>query len=154
MEKVWFIHNTKFGNSEKLANELAEKLKSNFEVEVGNIKEVDLKVIGNDKPIALVLAARIVAFQIDAGIRKFLKKLTDVLAEPIPKVAVFYTHASPWADKKKNQMEKALKKATCIGEICPEYLEVRMQKIEGPAEEGYEPKVDEFAIKLTSFIQS
>ena len=154
MEKIWFIHNTKFGNSEKLANELADKLKANFEVDVGSVKEVDLKAIGSEKPIALVLAARLVAFQIDMGIRKFLKKLSDALAEPIPKVAVFYTHASPWADKKKNQMEKALKKATCIGEICPEYLEVRMQKIEGPAEEGYEPKVDEFALKLTSFIQS
>ena len=29
-----------------------------------------------------------------------------------------------------------------------------MQKLEGPAEEGYEPKVDEFALKLISFIQS
>lgn len=152
MAKIWFIHNTKFGNSEKLANELAEKLKSTFEVEVGSAKEVDLNKITSDKPVALVLAARIVAFQIDSGIRKFLKKLTDTLSEPIPKVAVFYTHASPWADKKKKQMIKALEKATCVGEICPEYLEVRMQSMEGPAEEGYESKVDEFVSKLTAFI--
>ena len=51
-------------------------------------------------------------------------------------------------------MEKALEKATCSGEVCPEYLEVRMQTMQGPAEEGYQSKVDEFALTLTSFIQS
>jgi len=76
------------------------------------------------------------------------------MKEPVPKVATFYTHASPWKDSKKSGMIKTLKKTTCVGEICPEYLEVRMQKIEGPAEEGYETKVDEFIPKLISFIES
>jgi len=154
MEKVWIIHNSKFGNSEKIGNEIAEKLKAKYDVDIGSAKEIDPQTIANDKPVALVLAARIVAFKIDSGIKKFVKKLTGVMKEPVPKVATFYTHASPWKDKKKDGMIKALKKATCVGDICPEYLEVRMQKIEGPAEEGYETKVDEFIPKLISFIES
>lgn len=50
-------------------------------------------------------------------------------------------------------MKKTLEKAECIGEICPEFLKVKMIKAEGPAVEGAEVKIQEYVSTLNEFMK-
>jgi len=43
-------------------------------------------------------------------------------------------------------MKKILENADCVEEICPEYLEVKMEKPEGSAVEGADAKIGEFIL--------
>lgn len=153
MKKVWIIHNSKFGNSEKLSNEIASGLKSKFNVKVGSINTIKPEEIANDNPLALIICARIEAFNTDRIMTNFIKELGAVFKEPIPKIATLYTHALKWKNIFSRGMRKTLKKSTCIGEICPEFLEVRIQKQMGPAVEGQDGKIQAYIKKLIDFLE-
>ncbi len=153
MKNVWIIHNSQYGNSEKLSNEIAAKLKDKFNVKVGSIKTLNPKDIASDNPEALLISARIVAFNTDRKMTKFIKNLGNYIKELIPKIATFYTHAAPWTVKFSRGLRKALEKSTCIGDVCPEFLEVRMQGQKGPASEGQDEKIQNYITTLVEFIE-
>lgn len=152
MKKIWIIHNSLHGNSEQISKTIAEDLKSSYDVSVDSIKKITPENIAKDDPYGLIVATRIVAFRSDNEIREFIKKLDIVMTKPISKVAYFSTHALGWKNFFIKGMKKTLEKAECIGEICPDFLEVKMQKPEGPAIEGTDVKVGEFISTLRNFM--
>ncbi|MFX1276997.1 MAG: hypothetical protein ACFFBP_19225 [Promethearchaeota archaeon] len=152
MKKVWFIHNSQAGNTERLSNQFAERLKSNYDVKVGSIDSIKPEDIVNDHPEALVFATRVEAFGSDRKMTKFVKSLGEVIKTPIPKVATFYTHALSWKKLFSKGMRKALEKSTCIGEICPEFLELRLEGPQGPEREGQDEKIEQYLKTLKEFI--
>ncbi|MHA1488637.1 MAG: flavodoxin family protein [Promethearchaeota archaeon] len=153
MENIWIIHNSKHGNSEKLSYDIAAKLKDKFNVKVGSIKTLNPEEIASDNPVALIIGARIIAFNTDRKIAKFIKKLSAYFEKPIPKIATFYTHAASWTEKFSRGMRKALEKSTCIGNVCPELLEVRIQGLKGPAAEDQDEKIQKYIKKLIEFLE-
>jgi flavodoxin len=153
MNKVWIIHNSLHGNSQRISNQLAEGLEGINEVKVDHIKNVNPEVIAKDEPYGLIIAVRILAFRSDFEIRAFLKELDKCLTKPIAKVAYFSTHALGWRKFFIRGMKKTLKKVGCVGEICPEFLEVRMQGAEGPAVEGSDIKIQEYISILKEFMK-
>ncbi|MHA1461014.1 MAG: hypothetical protein ACTSO8_05990 [Promethearchaeota archaeon] len=152
MKKIWIIHNSLHGNSEQISKTIAEDLKSSYDVSVDSIKNITPENIAKDDPYGLIVATRIVAFRSDNKIREFIKKLDIVMTKPISKVAYFSTHALGWKNFFIKGMKKTLEKAECIGEICPDFLEVKMQKPEGPAVEGADEKIGEYISSLRSFM--
>ena len=152
MKDVYIVHNSKFGNSEKLSNEIATGLKDKFDVKVGNIKEIQPDKIVADKPEALIIGARIIAFNVDRTMTKYIKKLGAKFEGQIPKIATFYTHAASWTDKFARGMSKALNNTTCVGDLCPEILEVQMASQKGPAKEGQDEKIQNYIKMLMEFI--
>jgi len=50
-------------------------------------------------------------------------------------------------------MKKTLEKIGCVAEICPEFLEVKMEKAEGPAVDGANVKIGEFVSTLKNFLK-
>ena len=50
-------------------------------------------------------------------------------------------------------MKKTLEKIGCVEEVCPEYLEVKMQGPEGPAVEGADAKIENFISILKEFMK-
>ncbi|MFX1339793.1 MAG: flavodoxin domain-containing protein [Promethearchaeota archaeon] len=152
MKNVWIIHNSKYGNSEKLSNEIAVGIKDKFNVKVGSIKRINPKEIAEDNPEAIIIGGRIIAFNTDRKLTKFIKNLDIYFKKPIPKIATFYTHSEPWTDKFSRGMRKALEKTTCIGDSCPEILDVAMQKSKGPAAEGQEEKIQNYIKNLLKFL--
>jgi len=84
--------------------------------------------------------------------QKFLKDLDKVITQPFSKVAYFSTHALGWKKLFIRGMKKTLKKIGCVEEVCPEYLEVKLQTAEGPAIEGADAKVEEFISTLKKFM--
>jgi len=152
MKNVWIIHNSKHGNSEKSSNEIATSLKDKFNVKVDSIKTLNPEEIASDNPDALIIGGRIIALNTDRKMTKFVKNLDTYFKGQIPKIATFYTHAVSWTDKFSRGMRKALEKSSCIGDLCPEILEVSMQKQKGPATEGQDEKIQNYIKMLIDFI--
>jgi len=153
MEKIWIIHNSLHGNSEKISQQLAEGLKDSYDVSVDSIKNISPEDIAKDEPYGLIIAVRIVAFSSDREIRNFTTNLDKAITKPISKVAYFSTHALGWKKFFIKGMKKTLGKIGCVEEVCPEYLEVKMQKPEGPAIEGADVKIGEFILTLKEFMK-
>ena len=152
MKKVWIIHNSQYGNSEKVAKQLAEGLKDSYDISENSIKKISPEDIAKDEPYGLIVAVRIVAFRSDGEIRKFLSKLDEAITKPISKVAYFSTHALSWKKFFIRGMKKTLKKIGCVENVCPEYLEVRVQGAEGPIREGEDAKISKFISTLKEFL--
>jgi flavodoxin len=153
MTKIWIIHNSLHGNSKQIANQIADGLKDMYEVSVSSIKEVQPEVIAKDEPYGLIIAVRILAFRSDPEIRKFLTDLDKEITKPISKVAYFATHALGWKKMFIKGMKKTLEKIGCVSEICPEYLEIKMEKAEGPAIEGADVKIEKYVSTLKNFLK-
>ena len=153
MKKIWIIHNSKYGNSEQISKQLAEGLRDSYDVSVDSIKNISPEDIAKDEPYGLIIAVRIIAFRSDKEIREFISNLNKVITKPISKVAYFSTHALGWKKFFIRGMKKTLKKIGCVEEICPEYLEVKMQGEKGPAVEGADAKIEEFISTLKEFMK-
>jgi len=153
MKKIWIIHNSLHGNSEKISKQLADGLKDSYDVSVDGIKNISPEDIAKDKPYGLIIAVRILAFRSDPEIRKFLSDLDKVITQPFSKVAYFSTHALGWKKLFIKGMKKTLNKIGCVEEICSEYLEVKMQGAEGPAEEGADAKIGDYILTLKEFMK-
>ena len=153
MKNVWIIHNSKFGNSEKLSNEIAGSLKDKFNVKVRSIKTLNPGEIASDNPEALIIGSRVIAMNTDRKMTKFVKGLGAHFEEKIPKIATFYTHGAPWKERFSKGMKKALEKSTCIGDLCPEILEVTIKGQKGPAAEGQDEKIQNYIKLLLEYLE-
>jgi len=153
MKNIWIIHNSKHGNSEKLSNEIADGLKDKFNVKVDSIKALNPKEFVGYNPDALIIGARIIALNTDRKLTKFIKNLDSYIKEPIPKIGTFYTHMLQWKDRFSRGLRKALEKSTCIGDLCPEILEVTMEKQKGPAAESQEETIQNYINMLINYIE-
>ena len=154
MKKIWIIHNSLHGNSEKISKQIAEGLKDSYNVSVDSIKNISPEDIAKDEPYGLIIAVRIVAFSSDKEIREFTNNLDKAITKSISKVAYFSTHALGWKKFFIKGMKKTLGKIGCVEEVCPEYLEVKMQGAEGPAVEGADAKIGEFILTLKKFMKN
>ena len=152
MTKIWIIHNSLHGNSKQIANQIAEGLKDVHDVSVKSIKDISPEDIAKDEPYGLIIAVRILAFRSDPEMRKFLSDLDKAITKTISKVAYFATHALGWKKFFIKGMKKTLEKIVCVAEICPEFLEIKMQKAEGPPVQGADTKIDEYVFTLKNFL--
>ncbi len=137
MKNIQIIHNSKSGNSEKLSNNIADGLKDKFNVKVDSIKSINTEDLAKDNPDALIIGARIIAGNTDRKMTKFVKNLGSYFEGQIPKIATFYTHSVKWTDKFSRGMRKALEESTCIGDVCPEILDVKIEKKKDPTIQNY-----------------
>jgi len=153
MKKIWIIHNSLHGNSEKISQQLTEGLIDSYDVSVDSIKSISPEDIAKDEPYGLIIAVRIVAFSSDPEIREFITNLDKVITKPISKVAYFSTHALGWKKFFIKGMKKTIEKIGCVEEVCPEYLEVKMQGQKGPAVEGADKKIGEYILTLKEFMK-
>lgn len=153
LEKIWIIHNTHFGNAEQVSMQIAEGLKSEYEVSVDHIKNITPEDIARDEPHGLISGFRIAGFQSDRKVRKFVSNVDKVVTKPIPKAAYFITHGMRWREFFFRGMKKTLKKIKNFVEICPDDLKVKMQTYQGPPEEGSDAKISAFIATLKEFLK-
>ncbi|MFX0072704.1 MAG: hypothetical protein ACFFAO_16595 [Candidatus Hermodarchaeota archaeon] len=153
MKKIWIIHNSRFGNSENIAKLLANRLKDSYDTNVSSIKNISPEDIAREEPYGMIFAVRILSFMSDRKIRSFISKMDKELTKPISKVAYFSTHAMNWREGFIKGMKRTLDKISCVGEICPEYLNVRVQGNKGPVVEGSDLKIGEFISTLKEFLK-
>jgi len=151
MTKIWIIYNSKHGNCRKLSEEVAIKLQNKFEVKISNISNITPAEIASEPPDAILVGARIIIGKPDKKIRKFLFKLADCLESPIPKAGTFYTHGDVWLESFPTLISQ-LMTLEITEEVFLEILEIKLQKIKGPAEPGQEKKIEEFVETFSQFV--
>ena len=153
MKKIWIIHSSDYGNSEKVAKQIAEGLKDTYDVSVGHIKDMTPEELSKEDIYGLIAAVRIFAFGSDKKIRSFLDNLNQVITKPISKFAYFSTHALNWKNFFIRGMKKTVSKLGCVEDVCNEMLEVRLQGTEGPLRDGADEKIERFVSTLKEFMK-
>jgi flavodoxin len=154
MKKIWILHNSLHGNSEQVANQMANGLIGDYDVSVDHIKNITPKLIAEQTPYGLIIAVRILAFRSDPEMRQFISELDKFMTQPISKIAYFATHALRWKKLFIKGMKKTLDKVDCVGEICPEFLELKVEKAEGPLIEGSDSKINAYVSNLSNFLNN
>lgn len=139
--KILIVHNSNFGNGEKLAQTLGEALKKGNDVIVEHIKNLSPKKVANDSFDAIIVGAYLRAFMISmkskiwlASIRSSLKKTNKTIKYGV----AFLTHAMPSVGAKKwhERMIKKLQRGNVIVNVFPECLSGQVGNIKGPFIEG------------------
>jgi flavodoxin len=153
LKNILIIHNSKSGNSENLSNKIADGLKDKFNVKVDSIKSINPEDLAKDNPDALIIGGRIIAGNTDRKMSKFVKNLGSYFEGEgqIPKISTFYTHTVKWTDKFSRGMRKAFENSTCIGDVCPEILDIKLEKKKDSIAEGQEA-IQNYINMLIDFI--
>jgi len=152
MKKIWIIHSSDYGNSETVANKIADGLKDTYEVRVEHLKNLTPEDFAKADLYGLIVAVRIFQFRSDKTIRNFLTGLNEVMGKPIPKFAYFSTHALKWKKFFIRGMKKTVSKLGCVEEVCTDILEIRLQGAKGPARDGADEKIEKFVSTLKEFM--
>jgi len=150
--KIWIIYHTKHGNCERVCEELKSILSGKFDVSSADITKINPEDIANDLPDLLIVGSRIIIGRPDKKVKKFVNKLGSILQNPISKAAIIYTHCLKW-ENNYAKMANLLEENKIANELLPEILNIKMIKMKGPAEPGQENNINEFAEKVSDFIE-
>ena len=153
MQNVWIIHNSKFGNSKKLSEEIALYLREKYKVKIYNIRTQNIEDTVLSNPYALIIGVRIIMFSADKKISKFLKELSSQFNKHKPKIAIFFTHSAPWTKRYFNSMTKDLQKISCYSNIFPKYLEISIKGQKGPIKSGQDLKIQNYIKELLKLLE-
>ncbi|MHA1776164.1 MAG: hypothetical protein ACTSWC_05290 [Promethearchaeota archaeon] len=144
--KIWILHDTKFGNGKNLAEQLAKTYSDGDVVKIGHVKEINPKIVINDKPDVLILGGAVRMFRGAPASKKFLKKLTKIARktnQTIPGGIVFLTHGLP-TDKVQGFARRywnKMSRSPAIVRTYPQWITAKVVGQEGPFDEGEVEKV-------------
>jgi menaquinone-dependent protoporphyrinogen IX oxidase len=138
---IFIVHDSQYGNGEKIANEIKKELESDIEVKVSHIRETEVDKIVSAQPTAIIIGTAVRMFHTSVPVKKWLKKLSKELKKNqyhIPFGAVFITHLLT-PEKMNgffNRFLNRVKKLENIKKIHDKFLSFRVKDIEGPLVEG------------------
>jgi len=150
MGRAVVIYDTKFGNTERLANALAEGLKEQGvevdcvkvdAVDVGRLAEYDLLLVGGPTH----------AFGISKPMKDFIKKLKDLDLRGKKAFAFDTKLKSRIAGSAAKGIEKHLEKLGMS--IVKPHSSAIVKGVEGPLEEGVEEKFRQMGAEIASLMQ-
>ena len=151
-QKIWIIHNSKYGNSEKVANQIAKELTDNYDIHIEKITNLSPEDIAKDEPHGLIIAFRIISYSADSKVREFLNNLDKAMSKPIPKVAYFATHSWAWKNSSMKGAIKTLENMACVEDVCSKFLKITVIKNKGPLAEDSDAKINEYVSTLREFM--
>lgn len=137
MKKVWILYDTQFGNGKILAESIKSEFSSDFDVKMGDVKDVSPKSVSNEAPDILILGGAIRIFRGAPKSKKWLKELNRELKAENKKVqygTVFLTHGLP-TDKVQGFAKKFLnkiKEASMIEKSYSKPLTAKVKTQKGP----------------------
>ncbi len=157
--KVWIMHDTKFGNGKNLAESLGKEFPNDYEINVGDVKEISPSQVADDAPDVLIFGGAIRMFQGAPASKKWLKLLNQQLKaqnKKIPYGTAFLTHALPtdkiqgWAKRYLNHLIKAPE----IEKTYPELLTAQVASQEGPFKDDVMDKAKDFMKNFLEWTKS
>jgi len=149
--KVFVVYDTKYGNTNIVAEEILEGLREveGVETAISDVEKVDLGRVANSEAILIGTPNHM------GGpawtIRKFIDKLgkVDLKAEW---AAVFDTYLGGDFEKAVKKMEKRIREKIPRLKLVSPGLSVRVEGMKGPIAEGELPKCREFGKKIATQI--
>ncbi|NHJ31922.1 MAG: hypothetical protein FK732_03580 [Asgard group archaeon] len=151
--KIWIVHDSQMGNGIKLAETMGKTFEKDMEVNIGHVKETDPAKVVADSPDIVVVGAAVRAFTTSIVSRNWIRKLNRELKKSNKTVkigATFLTHVMPesWIHGRGKRLNKLLARSSTIGKVYPECLYGRVEKPEGPFEEGVLGKAEKQAAEI------
>ncbi len=157
--KVWILHDSHFGNGKLVAETLGDVIRTKFEVEVQNIKDIKPEKVANEKPDGIIIGTAIRAFMISRKSKNWLTKFQKKLITNNHKIkygAVFMTHGmgkNKFVNNKGNSFIKFIKKKDIIDDFYEEWISGKVKEVEGPLEDYVLEYVLEIGKKITEWMK-
>ncbi len=156
--KLWIFYDTKFGNGKTLAELLKKEFSDDWEIKLGDVKEISPSTVASDAPDALILGGAIRMFMGAPASKKWLKQLNkelDLANRDIQYGTLFLTHALSTSKIQgyRKRFWKKLKKSNRILKIYPHTLTARVKEMEGPFVESELEKTKEYVHKFIKWIE-
>ena len=157
--KIRILHDSKYGNGEKLAEFLRKEFEKENEVKIGHLNEISPKEVAEEKPDVLILGGAIRKFQGAPATKKWLKNLEKELSisqYKIPFGTAFLTHVMPkevmqgWGKRFYTKFTQVL----MIEHIYPNLLTAQVQKIKGPFVDGVFENAGQYAQEFIEWMKS
>ena len=145
--KALIVYDTKYGNTKKVAELIAEGINSveGNEITINNVKDVDLNK-ENSYDMILIGSPNHVGSH-TKSVKKFINKLSEALLK-INSFAVFDTYLSKDFEKTVKKMEKQISERMPDLKKAAPGLSIKVEGIKGPITEIDLPKCKEFGINL------
>lgn len=157
--KLWILYDTKFGNGKALAELLKKEFSEEWEIKLGDVKEISPSTIASDVPDVLILGGAIRMFFGAPASKKWLKQLNkelDTANKEIQYGTLFLTHGLSTGKIQgyKKRFWKKLKKSERIVKSYPQTLTARVKELEGPFVESELEKAREYIHEFIKWIES
>lgn len=143
--KVLIVYDTKYGNTQKVAELIGEGINSTEgnEVIIKNVKDIELKK--DDSYDLILIGSPNHAGSHTKSVKKFINNLSGL---KVNAYAVFDTYLSKNFEKTANKMEKQISEKAPDLKKASSGLSIRVEGMKGPIAEEELPKCKDFGIKL------
>jgi flavodoxin len=149
MAKASIIYESKYGNTKRVAEIIAEGIKQTSAIDtiIAELKSVDpAKVVGFE---AILIGSPNHMGRATRDIRKFIDKLGTLNLDG-KHVAVFDTYMGRDFEKAVKGMEKQLREKVAGLKLLTPGLSIKVNEMEGPIADGELPKCKEFGAKIAT----
>ena len=153
MARVIVVYESKYGNTKRVAEAIAEGMREvpGVEAVLNEVKEVKLnKLTGFD---AIVVGTPNHMGGATKSIRKFIDEIGKLNLEG-KLAAVFDTYIGKDFEKAVKKMEKQIKEKVPGLELAAPGLSIKVEGMKGPISEGELPKSKEFGVKVASQLKA
>ncbi|QEE16758.1 hypothetical protein DSAG12_02588 [Promethearchaeum syntrophicum] len=157
--KLWILYDTNFGNGKILAELLKDEFSGEWEIKIGDVKEISPSTVVNETPDVLILGGAIRMFMGAPKSKKWLKQLNAELEhanKDIEYGTLFLTHglATNKIQGWSKRFLKKLEKSKRIVKPYSQLLTARVQDTEGPFIESELEKAKEYIHNFIKWIKS
>ena len=155
--KVWIIHDSHYGNGEKLAQTLGAAFGKKTDVQIAHNKKVTPEQVVADAPDVIIVGTAARKFQISGASKRWLRKLNKILVaenKTIKYGASFLTHAMPKKNAKfwGERFHKKLANLP-IENMHSEWISGRVSDAKGPFMDGEQEKFEQIAKTLKDWMK-
>ena len=154
--KVLLVHDSKFGNGEKVAKSIVKAF-DGAEIKSDHNKKIKPKDAVEYSPDVLIIGNAVRMFRMSGPAKRWVKKFNRILQKQnkvIPFGICFITHMRP-IEKIESHLVKFhnyLMDLESIKHVYPEYILAQVEDIEGPLKSGVLTEIEEQSSILAKWI--
>ena len=139
--KAWIVHDSQYGNGESLAKAMRGIIQEKMKVDVGHVKKTSPQQVAHEKPDLIIVGTAVRVFSTSFASKNWIRKLKRELRRVnhvIPLGVVYVTHAmsKETIDFLGKRFQRFLDRGIAISEVYPDWLSGKVEKPEGPLEDG------------------
>ncbi|HUU64922.1 MAG TPA: flavodoxin domain-containing protein [Dehalococcoidales bacterium] len=153
MAKAIVVYESKYGNTKRVAEAIAEGMREvpGVEAVLSEVKEVELDKLTEFD--AILVGSPNHMGSATKGIRKFIDELGR-LSPGVKLAAVFDTYIGRDFEKAVKKMEKQIGEKVPGLKLAAPGLSIKVEGMKGPISEGELPKGKEFGVKMASQLKA
>ncbi len=155
--KIWILHDSIYGNGERLARILANRLSKKYCVMLGYICNIAPESMVAENPGMIIFGSAIRFGGHTVNMKRWFRRYITLMRQlnrKLPYTFLYFTHVKPTSRVRKHGLNalKTLKKSGIMENIFAECVPAQVYSIEGPLCQGVEDKFIRIADMLDSWL--